>query len=60
LSLASSYKLAIRWLIQGAQQRPERTMSLRLYNELNDAYNKKGYALKKKIWMTYTSFIYTT
>ena len=48
LSLASSYKLAIRWLIQGAQQRPERTMSLRLYNELNDAYNKKGYALKKK------------
>jgi len=23
-------------------------MALRLYNELQDAYNKKGYALKKK------------
>lgn len=41
-------QLALNWLIQGAKKRSERTMSLRLYNELVDAYNKKGYAMKKK------------
>jgi small subunit ribosomal protein S7 len=48
ITLHKSYQYAIRWLIQGALQRSERTMSLRLFNELNDAYNKKGFALKKK------------
>ncbi len=42
-------KLAISWLIEGAKQRSERTMALRLYRELADAYDKKGYAIKKKI-----------
>ena len=40
--------MAIRWLIEGAKQRSERTMSLRIYNELKDAYNKKGFVFKKK------------
>jgi len=48
LSLAQSYRLAIRWLIEGANQRSERTMALRIYNELQDAFNKKGYVFKKK------------
>lgn len=41
-------KLAIQWIIEGARKRPERTMALRLYLELLNAYNKKGYAMKKK------------
>lgn len=48
LSSSKSIQLALNWLIQGAKKRSERTMSLRLYNELVDAYNKKGYAIKKK------------
>ena len=43
-----SYKLAIQWIIEGAQKRSEQTMSLRLYLELLNAYQKKGYAIKKK------------
>lgn len=48
LSTFSSYQLAIRWLLQGARQRSECTMALRLFHELNDAFNKKGFVLKKK------------
>lgn len=48
LSLHKSYQLAIRWLIQGAKQRSERTMSLRLFYEIIDAHEKKGHAIKKK------------
>jgi len=40
--------LAIRWLIQAAKQRPERTMRERLALELIDAYNNTGIAIKKK------------
>ncbi len=44
-----SFFLAVRWLLQGASQRSERSFSLRLYRELSDAYDKKGFAFKKKI-----------
>lgn len=40
--------LAIRWLLQAARARPEKTMVLRLSNELLDAYNHRGNAIKKK------------
>jgi len=40
--------LAIRWLIQAARERSERTMMERLANELWDAYNERGAAIKKK------------
>jgi small subunit ribosomal protein S7 len=40
--------LAIRWLIDGASQRPEKTMRERLASELMDAYNNTGNAVKKK------------
>ncbi|MCD6384787.1 30S ribosomal protein S7 [Candidatus Sumerlaeota bacterium] len=40
--------LAIRWLVQAARSRPERTMVERLANEIVDAYNKTGLAIKKR------------
>ncbi len=40
--------LAIRWLVDAARKRNERTMAQRLANELIDAANKRGAAYKKK------------
>ena len=40
--------LAIRWLIDAARKRNERTMAERLANELMDASTDKGNAFKKK------------
>ena len=40
--------LAIRWLLQAARARSEKTMVMRLSNEVMDAYNHRGNAIKKK------------
>ena len=40
--------LAIRWLILNARTRPEKGMADKLANELNDASNQRGGAIKKK------------
>jgi small subunit ribosomal protein S7 len=40
--------LAIRWLVDAARKRNERTMAERLANELMDASTQKGTAFKKK------------
>ncbi len=40
--------LSIRWLLSSARARTERTMEERLANELIDAANKRGAAIKKK------------
>lgn len=40
--------LAMRWLIEAAQQRGEKTMTLRLANEILDALEGKGNAVKKR------------
>jgi len=40
--------LGIRWLVDAARKRNERTMALRLANELMDAATNKGAAFKKK------------
>ena len=40
--------LALRWLISFARKRPERTMVSKLANELMDAANLRGGAVKKK------------
>ena len=40
--------LSIRWLLSSAKARTERTMEERLANELIDAANKRGAAIKKK------------
>ena len=40
--------LAIRWILSNARSRPEKGMPERLANELNDAANSRGGAIKKK------------
>jgi len=45
---ARQQALAIRWLIDSARKRNERTMVERLSNELMDAATNKGNAFKKK------------
>ena len=40
--------LAIRWLISAARKRSEHTMEERLANELMDAVNQRGAAVKKR------------
>lgn len=40
--------LAMRWLVENARERGEKTMALRLSAELADAYNNRGNAIKKK------------
>ncbi len=40
--------LAIRWVIRAARNRPGRTMVERLANELTDAANFQGEAVKRK------------
>ena len=40
--------LAIRWIVINARTRPEKSMPEKLANELNDAANLRGGAIKKK------------
>jgi len=40
--------LAIRWILQNARSRPEKGMPEKLANELLDAANQRGGAIKKK------------
>jgi small subunit ribosomal protein S7 len=40
--------LALRWLIGNARGRPEKSMAEKLANELNDAANLRGGAIKKR------------
>ena len=48
VSPARKQTLAIRWLVLFSKKRGERTMAERLGNELIDAYNSTGGAVKKK------------
>ena len=40
--------LAIRWLVDASRKRKEKHMSDKIFNELYDAYEKKGSAVKKR------------
>ena len=40
--------LALRWLITNARTRPDKSMAEKLANELNDAANMRGGAVKRK------------
>ena len=40
--------LAIRWLVDSARKRKDKNMSDRIFNELYEAYEKKGAAVKKR------------
>jgi small subunit ribosomal protein S7 len=43
-----SYTLAVRWLVTHSRVRREKSMALRLANELLDGYNRTGVTMKKK------------
>ena len=43
-----SQTLAIRWLIDASRKRKDKKMSDKIFNEIYDAYQKKGSAIKKK------------
>ena len=43
-----SQALALRWLIDASRKRKDKHMSDKIFNELYDAYEKKGAAVKKK------------
>ena len=43
-----SQTLALRWLLEASRKRKNKTMSQKLFNELMDASQKKGFAFKKR------------
>ena len=43
-----SHTLALRWLLEATRKRKNKTMSDKLFNELMDASQKKGAAMKKR------------
>ena len=43
-----SQALAIRWLIDASRKRKDKTMSSKIFNEIFDAYQNKGSAIKKR------------
>ena len=43
-----SQTLALRWLLEATRKRKNKTMSDKLFNELMDASQKKGVAIKKR------------
>ena len=40
--------IAIRWLVDASRKRKDKNMSDKIFNELYDAYEKKGSAVKKR------------
>ena len=43
-----SQALALRWLVDASRKRKDKKMSDKLFNEIYDAYQNKGSAIKKK------------
>jgi len=43
-----SQALAIRWLVEASRKRKDKQMSDKIFNEIYDAYQNKGSAIKKK------------
>ena len=43
-----SQTLAIRWLIDASRKRKDKKMSDKIFNEIYDAYQRRGSAIKKK------------
>ena len=48
VKLKRSQTLALRWLLDASRKRKNRTMSDKLFNEVMDAFQKKGSAIKKR------------
>ena len=43
-----SQALALRWLVEASRKRKDKKMSDKIFNEIYDAYQNKGSAIKKK------------
>jgi len=43
-----SHALALRWLVEASRKRKDKKMSEKIFNEIYDAYQNKGSAIKKK------------
>ena len=43
-----SQALALRWLVDASRKRKDKKMSDKIFNEIYDAYEKKGSAVKKR------------
>ena len=48
VKLKRSHALALRWLIDASRKRKDKNMSDKIFNEIYDAYQNKGSAIKKK------------
>ena len=48
VKIKRSQTLALRWLLEATRKRKNKTMSEKLFNELMDASQKKGLAIKKR------------
>ena len=48
VKMKRSQTLALRWLLEAARKRKNKKMSEKLFNELMDASQKKGTAIKKR------------
>ena len=44
-----SQALALRWLIDASRKRKDKNMSDKIFNEIFDAYQNRGSAIKKKV-----------
>ena len=43
-----SHALALRWLVEASRKRKDKQMSDKIFNEIYDAYQNRGSAIKKK------------
>ena len=48
VNVKRSQTLALRWLLEASRKRKNKTMSQKLFNELMDAYQNRGAAIKKR------------
>ena len=48
VKLKRAQALALRWLVDASRKRKDKHMSDKIFNEIYDAYQKKGSAVKKK------------
>ena len=48
VKIKRSHALALRWLIDASRKRKDKKMSDKIFNEIYDAYQKRGSAIKKK------------
>ena len=48
VKIKRSHALALRWLIDASRKRKDKKMSDKIFNEIYDAYQKRGSAIRKK------------